>query len=767
MNRILILIISLLYILPGLTVAQTQYRETAWLELNRDIYLSGEDIEYTVSLLENDTYKPSVLSRNVRVEFTDSNGNSLIKNNIELTNSKASGTISIPSDLESGWYMLRSYTNWMRNFPGSEFSVYHIRVLNPAAMNQDSILYNNNILKIEVHPFTRPENPNLLRCGIYTSDKYGEGVSAEGIVLSGPGDTVMTFHTNNTGWGTSYYRPADPDRYQVFALGYGKDNISLDIIDNINSGVDATFYERYGYVSIDLDGLDTGASYKALVHKMYSWSWFYMLKAENNKLTFRIPVRDLPSGISQISILDKDNKVIFRQLWSDYREESSAVMIEKATAPGQTDNQQIFEYFSSGDFDPSGVNSLNVLADAYIGSSTVNNYLPGLPGWPANYDIPAAQQAFDAWISCNSYPDNVTGAFFARDPDSPETPINTRSFEYPPETRGGILRGTVYRTDNKEPVENKYLALTILNDNSHFAAKTDKAGKFVFTFPDQRGQRDYLLNFVEEYDPSWSIELTDEFDNYKPVVKKGDIAFTPEELIFLRSQKLNSDLKNLYYTEEEENIEPAGDSLAHKGVFYGTPDISVKVDDYIKLPNLREVIYEVVPYVNIKLHKKKYLIQLAGESLYPSEYPTLILIDGIPIYEYQELLSLPPERIDRIEAITAFYIHGNTIFEGIVNIKSVNNDFGGLAMPSSTVLSTLSLPVKKQYKPIETGRSELKGIPDLDQILKWDILEESSNASVGVYLNDNPGRYIISIYGFDINGKWHSGKLIFDIPGSR
>ncbi|MDX2413664.1 MAG: hypothetical protein QNK33_00615 [Bacteroidales bacterium] len=764
MNRFLILIISLFYILPGIAGAQAQYRETVWLQLNRDIYLSGEEIEYTISLLENDTYKPSVLSKNIRIEFTDSKGNSLIKENIELTDSKASGSIGIPSNLESGWYLLRSYTNWMRNFPGSEFSDHHIRVLNPEDIDQDSIVTNNNILRIKVQPITNPKEPNLLRCGIYTSNEFGEGVGSEGIVLSGPGDTVMTFHTNNTGWGTSYYRPSDPDRYQVFALGYSKDNISMDIVDARNKGVNATYSEKSGYISIDLAGLDTGSSYKALVHKMYSWSWFRTVKAENEKAMFRIPIRDLSSGVSQISILDKDNKVIFRHIWSDYKEKSATVLIEKGSLPGQTAYEQIFEYYAGGDFDPSGVNSLYILADRYIESSTINNYLPGLPGWPAKYDIPSASDAFDAWISCSCYPDKVAEAFFTQNQDYPETSLGISTFEYPPETRGGILRGIVYRNDNKEPVVNTYLALTILNDNSHFAASTDERGNFIFTFPDQRGQRDYLINFIEEYDPSWIIEFTDDYDSYIPVLKKRGFAFTPEELSFLRYQKLNSDLKKIYYIEEEAII--PGDSLPVKGAFYGTPDISVKVDDYIQLPNLREVIYEVVPYVNIKQHRKKYEIQVAGEFLFSSEYPTLILMDGIPIYNYQELLNLPPERIDLIEAVTAFYIHGNTVFEGIVNIKSVNNDFGGLTMPSSTVLSTLSLPVKKHYYPIERNMSELKGMPDLDQILKWDTREQSSNSSVGVYLNNNPGKYRILIYGFDNDGKWYNGKLIFNVPES-
>jgi len=747
-------------------MAQAQYQETVWLQANRDIFLSGEDIEYTVSLLENDTYKASVLSKNTRIELIDSNGFSLIKENIELTDSKASGSISIPSNLKSGCYLLRSYSNWMRNFPGSEYSALNIRVLNPEDINKDSIVDNNNVLKIDIQPITNPKNPGFLRCGIYTSNKFGEGISAEGIVLSGPGDTVITFHTNNTGWGTSYYRPSDPDSYQAFSPGYSRDNISLDIVDSGNSAVNATFSEKYGYVSINLTGIETGTVYKALVHKMYSWSWFHTEEAENEKLRFRIPIRELHSGVSQISILDKDNKVIFKHLWSEYKEESATVLIEKGASPDKASKEQIFEYYSGGNFDTTGVNTLYILADTYIKSSIINNYLPGLPGWPANYSIPSAQDAFDAWISCISYPDKVVETFFAQNPDYPETSLNLRTLEYLPETRGGILSGKVYRNDTEEPVENKYLALTILNDNTHYAASTDNKGNFVFSFPEQRGQRDYLINFIDEYDPSWRIDFKGDYGNDKPAVKKRNFAFSSEELAFLRSQKLNTDLKKLYYTRENKEV-ISGDSLAVKGSFYGVSDISIKVDDYIQLPNLREVIFEVVPYVNIRQSRKKYEIQVAGEFLYTSEYPTLILMDGIPLYDYQELLNLPPERIDLIEAVTAFYIHGNAIFEGIVNIKSVNNDFGGLTMPSSTVLSTLSLPVKKQYYPVEARRSKLKGMPELNQILKWGTLGQSSSSSVGISLNDNPGSYRISIYGFDRDGNWHNGRLIFNVPESR
>ncbi len=756
-----------LFISAGVN-SQPHYRETVWLQISRDIYLAGEDIYYNVSLLENDTYRPSVLSKNIRVELIDDKGKTVIKKNIELTETKASGKISIPENLITGCYRVVSYTNWMRNFPVQDFSSHPIRILNSDNASQDSLLMVNNHLKINIKPYTDPGDPSLTKCSIYTTDAFNNEISARGIILSGPEDTVMTFHTDQTGWGTSYYRQSDPDRFQIFARGFDKENIDFTLLNKENRLPSTSISEKYGYLNINLTGVSAGETYKVLVHRLYSWSWFDTLEAKGDSLVFRIPVRDLPSGISQFTVLDSNNNILFKRLWSDYNKESSDIGIEMETAHIMTGEEHSINYSTNGSFNDINGSELNLIADTYIPGSKIDIYLPGLPGWPANYLIPSSQEAFEGWIINNSYPDDIVKAFFSQNSEFPASGSEygeRDNIEYYPETRGGIFSGKIINKNDLSPVNNKYIALSILNDNSLYSVLTDEFGRFVFTFPGQSGPRDYILNFIEEYDPAWQIEIQDNYSDFEMEGKNCSATFTAEELDFLKKRLLNIKLKNIYFQEQTRN-DIVTDSLPIHDPFYGKADVNVLVEDYIRLPNLREVIFEVVPFVSIRQHKKKYVIKILGENIFSSGYPTLILFDGIPLYDYEDLLNLPPDRIKTIRAVNNFFVHGNAIFEGIIDIRSVNKDFGGLSIPPNTLLSTFQLPQKAGYSPIITKKPDDPGLPNIDDILVWKSLKPLSSGKENIYFNNNPGLYKISVYGFDSSGKWHYGKVITEIANS-
>ncbi len=140
---ILLLLPILLAFLPssGLhaqvpTVSFTSsFREMVWLTVSRHVLLSGEQVAFQAAVFEKGTRQPSELSKNIRVELIDSLGNRLTRMNLKLVNSQVSGSIPLSPELKSGWYYVRAYTHWMRNFPETEFAVAAIKVINPADLN--------------------------------------------------------------------------------------------------------------------------------------------------------------------------------------------------------------------------------------------------------------------------------------------------------------------------------------------------------------------------------------------------------------------------------------------------------------------------------------------------------------------------------------------------------------------------------------------------------------------------------------------------------
>ncbi len=765
-NRLIIYILTLLLITSNDICSQVQIRETVWLQLERELFLTGDEIFFRAELLENDTYNPSVLSNSIRLELIDSQGNNIKRFNLDLEGSEVSGTIDIPLNLKTGWYFLRGYTNWMRNFDEKYYTIRAIRIFNP---DDESFKADQTAreLNLNISPFNDLASGKPM-CSIQATDNYGTGIEAHGFILSGPGDTVLYFKTDNTGWACSYYNAAHPDRYQAFAENFSKDNIKFSIKDKSikQDDPEISLTEKYGYINIDILNARDNTEYKMLIHRLYSWSWYSSGRSGNGQLSFRVPLKDLPSGISQITILDEENNEIFSNLWSDYSESFSSIRIETGDDNINMGSDESFDYVSplvSGSEERA---RFKIIVHSLTLRTGIYNYLPGLPGWTALSEIPASDEAFRAWLASNTYAPGTASAFFRDNPQNPAPPSfnmdDDNGITHYPDTRSGTIRGRML-DNNNNPLALKNIAVTILNDNLFSAARTDQQGFFAFTFPGLHGNKDYLINYYNEYDPSWKLEIEEVFAGIKSLPDRGSPSFTVEEMEFLNNQSLLLQLKDIYYDSDTTAVEPVNDSQPDERVFYGKPDFSIEVDDFIKLPNLREVFLEVVPYVAVRQRDGRNRMLLTGNNLLSDDFPALVLLDGIPLYEYDDLLNIPPERITRIEGINDFYVHGNVVLTGIVNIYSRNKDFAGLKIPRSAIISSIQLSDTVAYKESNEYKVPTIGYPIIDSVVIWDKLETSSDNSVTIRMNDYPGRHAVSIYGFDNEGRWYRGIKIFDV----
>ena len=82
------------------------FMESVWFSTDRNIYLPGEEIEFSAIVLETDTYTPSLLSRILKVELIDNKGNRFVQREFCLDNSRVNQKISIPPSFSGSWYLL-------------------------------------------------------------------------------------------------------------------------------------------------------------------------------------------------------------------------------------------------------------------------------------------------------------------------------------------------------------------------------------------------------------------------------------------------------------------------------------------------------------------------------------------------------------------------------------------------------------------------------------------------------------------------------------
>ena len=104
--------------------------EKVYLHFDRDIYFSGDDIWYKAYLIDALDHTLTGHSGNLHVELISPDSKIVLSDVTQLIGGLGNGDFSIPQDLKSGRYLIRAYTNYMRNFGDQLFFTKEIRIIN-------------------------------------------------------------------------------------------------------------------------------------------------------------------------------------------------------------------------------------------------------------------------------------------------------------------------------------------------------------------------------------------------------------------------------------------------------------------------------------------------------------------------------------------------------------------------------------------------------------------------------------------------------------
>ena len=739
------------------------FMESVWFSTDRNIYLPGEEIEFSAIVLETDTYTPSLLSRILKVELVDNKGNRFVQREFCLDNSRVNQKISIPFSFSGGWYFLRAYTNWMRNSPKAMNNFLPLKIVKPE--NISASVSDNNSSKLIATVF--PENKNLVagktnNCAVKIESTDGDNLETKAALISSSNDTLARFVTDKTGWGIFSFTPSNDYQYNVVIPGSHDAIINTIIPDPETDTPYATFLEEDGNIKLSISNVKYD-QVKILVHKNYTWFVNHTADAIKGTALFSIPADRLPSGIIQFTLLSDDNTILFRHLFinNDPVEFQPEISIDRSMLNSGLVNAEIM----IGEAIPSGKQLVNTIVTREEPSDLFDLYMPGIPGWHFSYDIPVNPLALKGWLIANSYSDEVVRSFFNNDgtelllwSENKKTLIDDREnlYDFLPETRGFTLTGKVIN-GNGNPVPNLLVATTLLSNNNLYAGFTFRSGRFHIVLPDRTGLEDVVVSFTSKPQPDWKLLIDPQFDTTNLILPIRNFTITSQEAEYIRELDLNRQLAAIY-NRDEKNIEEEQSQPSGQVPFFGKPDKVTLVDDFIKLSNIREVLFEVVPGVTVRKSSGNYRLNIFRNPPLPSIYSPLFLLDGIPIFDFDEFLEFPPDRLWEIRQINDLYIHGNAVFSGVVSFLSVNRDLAGLDLPRKSLLLSIDLPLKSLTRDFSEKIRTGVNIPALNNTLYWKSFINSDIERFSFMANDNLGTFVSRVIGFNANGQWIYNK---------
>jgi len=324
-----------------------------------------------------------------------------------------------------------------------------------------------------------------------------------------------------------------------------------------------------------------------------------------------------------------------------------------------------------------------------------------------------------------------------------------------PDRKGTAISGSVMNDITGESSPNTRIHFTILGkDPAYIVTKSDEEGRFLIKVPVRTGNQEMFV--VPEQSPEAPLEVLIDND-----FSSAPLPFQTEPFSLKKNEKtlasrisLQMQLQQNYLSDSETDSSGIVEQTDHIP-FYGKPEISVKLDEFINLPNMQEVIVNLVPKIYVMRGGGSEYFMIKSDNPMISQYDPLVLIDHIPVFDMKVILAIPPSKIERIEVVPEIYVLGEIKYGGIISFTSREGDLAGMKLPEGSYFFDFAAlqPSLVKPHPRYPGGSR---IPDTRNTLFWkDHLgfDMEQPGKISFQAASVPGNYLILYRGVSSDGE--------------
>jgi hypothetical protein len=325
------------------------------------------------------------------------------------------------------------------------------------------------------------------------------------------------------------------------------------------------------------------------------------------------------------------------------------------------------------------------------------------------------------------------------------------------ELEGHLITGYLRLKTTDEPLKNTDLSLSFVGKTSRCQfGKTDDKGEFNF-FIKESGLNEIVVQPLSPDISGYYVELNQPFSNSFSKIISGKYYIDSSKSGEINKVIIGMQINNVY--------EPFRQKMTVDGKtdipdFYGKPENSVRMADYIELTSLREVVKEILPNVYTLKQNGKHDFKLINKFRgQPFENKPLVLVDGIPVYDIEKVLNINSKEIERADVINTRYFYSEYVFDGILSFITKKGNLSAMEFDNSIFRQVYEgcQDQKRFYSP-DFSTPELKNnrIPDFRNTMLWkpDLqTNKDGKAEVSFFTSDESSDYTIIVEGITPDGK--------------
>ncbi|MBS1533428.1 MAG: hypothetical protein JSU01_24225 [Bacteroidetes bacterium] len=750
---------------------QSNLREKLFVHINKNFYESGEILWFKVYCVDAANNKPLGLSKVAYIELIDGNHTPVVQTMVALKDGSGSGSVFLPFSLNSGHFIFRAYTSWMKNFDPGYFFQSRVTVFNPRKPVAEATPVTSGI---DIQFF--PEGGHLVQ-GLSSKVAFkmigsdGKGVAGNGVVVTSHGDTAVKFSALKFGMGSFMFTPKVGESYRAL-VKINNQVLTKDLphIDESGYVLQVTDEGSQWKVHIQSSGDDRSKPVYLMLHNNYSIKQAEEVHLDQQgSATVMISKSKPDEGISYITLFDAQRPVCERMIFK--RPTGKLLINARADQPVYETRKKVNIAISASDESnqsPAADLSVSVFrADGLQDTDPghISGYLWLRAALKGNIESPdyylentdkQADEALDNLLLSQGWTQfdwsKVTAGIAPK-------------FKFLPEYTGPIITGRVTDITNNKLVAGLTAYLTINgNPQKLYVAQSDSTGRVLFNVQNFYGPHELVAQANGTVDSIYRIDIQTPFAEAVAGGRLAPLDLNPDARKMLLENSVNMQVQNIFSGDQVKQFyKPAIDSTW----FFGQPGKSYKLDDYTRFTTMEEVLREYVVSIGVAKHQGKFVIHMFdGDRLIGDP---LVLIDGVPVFDADKLFKWDPLKIKRLDMVTHDYLYGPDLFHGIMSFTTYKDDGASFEIdPHAVVLDYDGLQQERKfYSPVyDSDAPRNSTIPDFRTALYWNPnvnTDANGKSSLSFYTSDKAGRYVGIIEGITADGKSGSKVFTFEV----
>jgi Tfp pilus assembly protein PilZ len=748
------------------------FQEKIFVHTDRNFYLSGETLWFKIYNISNHNKELTTISKIAYVEIINSENKPVLQTKISLADGTGNGQFVLPLALQTGNYLFRAYTNWMKNFSEEVMFEKTISVVNAFEKNETDTI--TKTVKYDVQFF--PEGGNLVnniqsKIAFKAINSNGFGVQLKGKIINQDNQTIQVFEANKYGIGSFLFNPQIGNAYKAIVYTNNNDSSVYALPKIFETGFVMQAIDNGKTTTITVNASNTYNN-SLLTLIIHNNNIVHINKSQtinNNQTVFIIDNSLFKDGINHITLFNQNLIPVCERLF--YKRPTVNAVLETAI------NNKEFNSRDKVNITLAGYNNHKQLVESNL---SVSVFKTDSLQQDNDFDI---QQYF--WL-LNELKGNIEDPSYYLNTINDETNIaldnliltqgwrrfnwdnilqNPTTPKYLPEYESQIITGKVIDKKSLTPVDGVGVYLSIPGKDFGFtAAQTNSTGSFFALMPFIFNSTDLIAQTNNRTDSNYRVDINNQYWEKYSNVNITNLSVSKANESLLNNYGISVQANHIYHSKplfkETQNYSP----------FFAKPDETYYLDNYTRFSTMEEVMREYVAGVSVRKRANKFVFHTVDAPRFQFfNTEPLILLDGIPVFDADKIIFSDPLKIKKIEVVTRKFYYGNFAFDGITSFTSYDGKLGASVLHAeSLVLDYNALQQEREfYAPkYDVKENKESRIPDYRVLLYWSgnvKTNTTGTTEIEFYTSDLKGKYTALIQGVTQHGEPIKSTIQFNV----